>query len=170
MENENSLAQTLAELANANESGKSETGDLNSAAERELAPLRAEMEKLKSLKREIIFERLRLTRPDFDFESAKEGLKELEESFADKCLSSGLSGQVAREVAKQASAAWENEEGLMALSIMKKLKNGEQLKVLSSPDFHLSAAAGAPQIKGWREKMKSGEIKERLSVFDDMFS
>jgi hypothetical protein len=134
----------------------------------EIAPIKAELEKLRELKREIIFEKVKLMHPELDLEQAKEGLKELEERLNSSYAENGMAKQRAAELAKQTLTLWENEEGIAALSIVKKLRSGE-INFSAKPDFHITPSAPTPQAKSWKDKLKSEDAKERLSVFDELF-
>jgi hypothetical protein len=167
MENGVTLAQQLGELSVKEE--KEEKAEPAAQGEAELAPIKAELEKLRQLRREILFEKVKLLHPELDLCQAEEGFKELEKQVSSTCMASGLARRTAEELAKQTAALWESEEGITALSLIKKLKNGEKVSFVNTPDLHIPAAAQPPQKKDWKDKVKSGDAKERLSVFDDLF-
>jgi hypothetical protein len=174
MEDEKSLTEELAGLSEAEaaaaegEKGREEIQNISVAAERELAPIRAELEKLRELKREIIFEKVKLTHPELDLGQVRQAIGELEDRIANNYIHNGMARETARDLAKKTASLWENEEGLTALSIAKKVKNGE-INLLLKPDAHIAPNATAPKGKGWKEKIKSSDPGERLSVFDELF-
>jgi hypothetical protein len=177
MDGEKSLTEELAGLSEAEAAAEGEKDGTESAgqvqsvseaAERELAPIRAELEKLRELKREIIFEKVKLTHPELDLGQIRQSIGELEDRIANNYVLNGLSRETARDLAKKTASLWENEEGLTALSIAKKVKNGE-INLLLKPDAHIAPNAPATKGKGWKEKIKSSDPGERLSVFDEIF-
>jgi hypothetical protein len=176
MENEKSLTEELVGLSEAgaeseidgSESARQEVQSLSGVTERELAPIRAELEKLRELKREIIFEKVKLVHPELDLGQIRQAIGELEERIAGNYIHNGIARETARDLAKKTVSLWENEEGITALSIAKKVKSGE-INLLMKPDAHISPNAAAPKGKGWKEKIKSSDPSERLSVFDEIF-